>query len=369
MSEVALVVEARRYLGWKSIKITRSIESLAGSFSLDVSERWGGQSDPWPFDVGDACRIEIDGERVINGYVDKLALGADASSRTLSVTGRDKTADVVDCSVLIPDSSTKGNKWTYRNIDIAKFAAAIANQHGISVTVQPGLVLKPDPLLVAHPGESGFEAIKRAAGSAGVLVVSDGDGGLLITRAGTQRVTSLAEGVNIKGGNIDYDGSERFHTYLISSQPPGSDETSGEQLRVQATATDADVLRSNRVLVVRPDKGMDAATARRRADWEARIRAAKAATLTVTVRGWRQPTGKLWPVNAITHVDAPRLFRVNGDMLISEVEYGIDDQGGEMSTLHLVRPDAFTPQPQTAIVSGEGLWKEITPDKAKKAAK
>ncbi|HEY6037145.1 MAG TPA: hypothetical protein VIV58_22855 [Kofleriaceae bacterium] len=364
VKNVALVIEARRYSGWKSIKITRSIEGLAGSFSLAVTDRWGGQNEAWPIDEGDACRVEIDGERVINGFVDKIGIAAAADERSITFSGRDKTADIVDCSVLVPDASTKGNKWTYRNVDISKFAAAIANQHGINVTAQPGLKLKPDPLLVAHPGESGFEAIKRAAASAGVLVVSDGDGGLLITRAGTQRVTSLAEGVNIKSGSIEYDATDRFHRYLITSQPPGSDESSGEQLRVQAEATDADVLRVNRVLVVRPEKGYDHASAKKRADWEARIRAAKSATLMVTVRGWRQPNGKLWPVNAISHVDAPRLFRVKGDMLISQVEYGLDDSG-QLTTLHLVRPDAFTPEPQ-AVVSGEALWKELTPDKVVK---
>lgn len=358
--EVALIVEGFRYSGWKSIRITDTIEGLTGSFALEVSDRWSGDEDPWPIAEWDPCRVEIGGEVVISGYVTKRKLSFDENTHSLSYEGKDRAVDLVDCSVLVPDSSTKGNKWTYRNLDIAAFARAIAAPHGISVSVQKGLVLKKDPLLVAHPGETGFEAIKRAAGSAGVIAVSDGKGGILITRTGTDRADALVEGVNIKSAEIDYDASDRFRRYLISSQPPGTDEASGEATRVQAEATDADVGRENRVLLIRPDKGYNKAAARKRAEWEARIRAAKSATASITVHGWRQPNNRrLWRKNEITRVKSPRLG-IDGDMLISQVEYSVGSSGGTMAQLRIVRPDAFTPEPQNVpVVSGEGLWKEI----------
>lgn len=357
--DVFLVVGGRRYDGWKSIRVTLTIEGLCGSFELDVSDRWSGDVDPWPIAEGDACRVLIDDQVVIDGYIDKRKLRASKETRALSYSGRDRASDLVDCSLLVPDTSTKGHKWTYRNLDIAQFVTAVAAPHGIKVSVQPGLVLKKDPLLVAHPGETGFEAIKRAAGSSGVLVVSDGRGGILITGPSTTRAQALIEGFNIIEAEIDYDSVERFHRYLISSQPPGTDNASGEATRVQAEATDVDVKRTNRTLLIRPEKGYDTAGARRRADWEARIRAAKAATATVTVQGWRQVGGELWSVNTVTHLNAPRLLGIDGDMRISQVEFTIGE-GGRTAQLHIVRPDAFTPEPQSVpVVSGEGAWKEL----------
>src|SRR5690349_1985971 len=100
-NEVFLVVSGKRYGGWKSIRVTRSIESFCGSFSLDVSDRWRGDETPWPIAEGDACRVEIGAEVVIDGYVDQRELGGDATTRTLSYTGRDRAADLVDCSILI----------------------------------------------------------------------------------------------------------------------------------------------------------------------------------------------------------------------------------------------------------------------------
>lgn len=358
--EVFLVVNGRRYAGFKSIRVTRSIETLAGSFALEVSDRWDGATDPWPIFEEDACRVEIGDDKhrevVIDGFIDKRTLSVSKDARTLGYSGKDKAAALVECSLLVKGAGTTGKKWTYRNLDIAAFAQEVADPHEIKVSVQPGLELKKDPLLVAHPGETGFEAIKRAAGSSGVLVVSDGAGGILITRAGSGRAAPLIEGINILTASVEHDATERFFLYLISTQAPGTDESNGEALRVQAEASDVGVRRASRTLLIRPDKGYPTADARRRADWEARNRAAKAATVTISVQGWRQqPNGPLWPVNAIARVKAARSIGIDGDMLISQVEYSIGD-GGQVTQLHLVRPDAFEPEPQKAVVAGGVPW-------------
>jgi prophage tail gpP-like protein len=220
-------------------------------------------------------------------------------------------------------------------------------------------VLQKDPLLVAHPGETGFEALKRAAASAGVLVVSDGAGGIVITRAGTGRASALIEGSNILDAGFRSDASNRFARYLLTTQTAGTDEAFGEATQIQAEATDQDVRRASRVDFLRPEQGYaTVAAARRRADWEARTRAALADAVVVTVQGWRQPSGALWRPNQLTWVHAPKMIGVDGEMLISQVEWTVDSNGGRTTQLHVVRPDAFLPEPQ-AVVSGEGAWKEL----------
>jgi prophage tail gpP-like protein len=359
MSEVLLLVGGRRYGGWKSVRVTRSIESLAGSFALDVSDRWGEQAEPWPIAEEDPCRVEIDGVVVIDGHIDKRSLSASASARTLSYSGRDRAAVLVDCSAIVEAGSVNKGKWTFTNVNVVELATKIAAPFGIPVSVQAGLgtVLTKDKKVLVHPGDSCFEVIARAAGAAGILVVSDAAGGIIITRAGTARAASLVEGENILTASVEYDASDRFYRYLISSQVPGTDDASGEATRVQAEARDTGVRRTDRVILIRPDKGYNIADSRRRADWEARIRAARAEKVSISVLGWKQPNGKLWPINTLTHVQAPRLIGVDGTMLISQVEHSIGD-GGQVTQISLVRPDAFTPEP-AATVGGTGAWKEL----------
>lgn len=79
------------------------------------------------------------------------------------------------------------------------------------------------------------------------------------------------------------------------------------------------------------------------------------------MRGWRQSNGKLWPVNALTRVVAPITLGVDGDLLISQVDRSVDDGGGRITQLGLVRPDAFTPEPTATVApsDGAGAWKEL----------
>jgi prophage tail gpP-like protein len=363
--DVILIVDGRRYGGWKSIRVTRSIESIAGSFALDVSDRWDGEIEPWPIAEGDKCRVLIDDVAVIDGYIDKRGVSASKDSRALTYSGRDRAGDLVDCSAIVSAGSVSQKKWTFYNVDVAQLATEIARPFGIAVSVQAGLgaVLTKDKKVVLHPGDTCYEVISRAAGAAGVLVVSDAAGGIVITRAGTARATSLIEGQNILSASVEYDAADRFHHYLISSQVPGSDdESAAEEALIQAEAFDNGVRRTARVILIRPDKGYTIPDAKRRADWEARIRAARAERVTITVQGWRQSNGMLWPLNTLTRVRAPRLIGVDGDLLISQVEHTIGD-GGRVTQLSLVRPDAFTPEPAATVAPSDGIWKEITPTK------
>jgi prophage tail gpP-like protein len=353
MSEdVALLVGGFRYEGWKSVRITRSIESIAGSFALDVSDRWDGRFDPWPILEEDPCRVEIDGTVVIDGYVDKRSISAAATSRTLSYTGRDRAAALVDCSAIL-------DRWTLRDVDVAEFVTNVAAPFGVRVSVQSGLKLSRVPKVSFSPGDAAFDVIKQVAESDGVLIVSDGAGGIKITRSGTARATPLVEAENIVSASVEYDAAGRFHHYVIATQPGSTDEASGDAVRIAAGAVDEGVRRTNRVALIQPERGYSMADARKRADWEARIRAARATAVTIVVLGWKQPSGALWPINALTRVRAPRLIDIDGDMLISQVEHSIGEQG-KVTQLRLVRPDAFTPEPVSAKVAARPRgWPEV----------
>lgn len=362
--EVKLVVSGIGYGGWKSIRVTQSMESLAGSFALEVSDRWDGKKSPWPIAEGAACRVELGGEVLINGYVFKRDVAADASSRTLGYEGRDKSANLVDCSALVQAGSISKGKWTFTNVDLAGLAHAIAtDQFGLFVNIQAGLgaLLVKNKKVVLHPGDTGFEVIAKEAAAAGVMVISDGDGGIVITRGSDERAAPLVEGKggNLKGIKGSYDMTERFHRYLISSQVPGSDEQFGEDVNIQAEAIDLGVRDVSRVLLIRPDKGYNAADAKRRADWEARIRAARSEKISAVVQGWRQPNGERWKVNRLTHVYAPVSAGIDGDLRISTVEYTVSSEGGRTTQLSLVRPDAFTPEPTATVKESSGLWEEL----------
>ena len=342
MSDVSLAVNGIKYKGWKSISITRTIEALAGSFSLGVHDRWIGQQVAWPIYEEDDCVVSIDDEQVISGIIDSRAISFSPTGTSLAFAGRDVSALLVDCSVLL-------SKWTFRNASVVDIARKVCEPFGIGVKVQDGLSFDRIKKLVVNPGETGFAVIANAARDAGVMVVSDGDGGIILTRSTSNRATdSLVEGENIISADAVYDVSTRFSEYIVTTQKPGRDGDSGKATRVQGTASDDDILRTARTLIIRPSGHVDRFHAQRRADWEARIRAARADSLTMTVKGWKQKDGKLWPINSLVAVRSPTLG-VEGDMLISVATHTAESDSGETTELKLVRPDAFTPSPSQNV--------------------
>jgi prophage tail gpP-like protein len=348
---ISLKVNGQRYEGWTSARVIRGIETVAGGFELSISERWGGQHKPWPIAEEDECTVAIDGAVVITGYVDKRSLAYSATEHTLAVSGRDKTGDLVDCSAVL-------SKWEFRNVDVLTLAARVASPFGVGVSSD--VPTRPVAKLSVSPGDSAFDVIERACRMVGMLPVADGRGGILLTRAGTARAhTELREGVNILSARAEYDGSSRFRSYTALGQAQGTDELHGAAASVRGTAEDAEVKRATRTLLVRAEGNVTRAQARVRAQWEATVRAARADEVTIVVQGWTQGNGAVWPVNQIARVHSPTIG-VDGEMLISQVVYSIDNDAGTTTQLTLRRPDAFLPEPVIGRAGSKGgAWKEL----------
>ncbi len=340
---MSLVVGGNQFTGWKTVSVTRTIESLAGSFSLDVAEHRVADAMLWPIRTEDEVRVKIDDQVVIDGWVSTRSPSFDAADRSVAYRGKDRSSALVENSAVL-------DRWTFEKKTITDIARKLAAPFGIKVSVQPGLDLPRPVKVVVSQGETAFSVLDTLAKASGVMIVSDGNGGILITRTGTGRASQeLIEGENLLTGAIQYEASERFSQYIVSTQISGTDSAHGAAARVIATAFDDGVRRKDRVLLIRPDTGLTARFARQRADWEARIRAASAASASVGVHGWQQSDGALWPLNTLVFVKSETLG-IEGDMLISRADHVKDEQGGEITNLRLVRPDAFTPEPVTARV-------------------
>lgn len=332
MSDAQLLVNGNLYGGWKSQRITRGIEQIAGSFELGVSEMWPDQAAAITINTGARCEVRIDGETVITGWVDEVGVDYDADSHEVKVRGRDATGDLVDCAAI-----HKSGEWQGQTM--LQIARDLVAPFGIKVTANTD-VGAPFKNWNIQDGETVFENIDRMARHRAVLTVSDGKGGLLLTRAGQQRAsTALVLGENIELASGTRSALERFSEYIVKGQQAADDLITGtDATEPQGRAADKNVQRY-RPLIVIAETAADAAALQQRAEWERNVRAGRAAALTYTVVGWRHRNG-LWQPNTIVPVrDA--FLRTETDYLISQVRYLLDDEGGERAELSLRLPQAF----------------------------
>lgn len=328
---VELLTSGIRYGGWKSIRVMRGLEQIAGSFELSVSERWPNQLAQRAIRDGEACQVLIDGQSLITGYVDDVLPSYDDSKHEVTVQGRDRTADLVDCSAL------HAGQW--RNRTLTQIAADLCAPYGVTVKadVDIGAAFATFKL---NDSETVFEVLDRAARLRGVLLVSDGQGGLIITRAATSRIADVLErGRNILAASATLSTRERYRTYVVKGQTWGSDETSATDHSARKyTAQDTQVGRQRTLILLAEDQA-DTAACARRAIWERNTRAGKSRRAVITVAGWAHGGG-LWQPNTQVRVRDTWLGIDDADLLIVSVTFIVDDLGTR-TELTLMQREAF----------------------------
>lgn len=339
--ELRLVIGGNAFRGFESVSVSRTIEAAAGTFSAQVTVR-----DPWPILPGMEYSLQLAGVPVARGFVDKVSPSFSESGRQIQVDGRDRTAELVDCSA---DAAAAGNFGEWWNASLEEIAVQLCWPFGILALVDvPGL--ERFPRFALQPGEAAWDAIERACRLRGVLAFADANGDLVITRPTTVLETeALIEGVNLKSIAAEVDDSQRYAEYIVRGQQFGSDEASGElAAQLEGRAYDR-AIRAQRRLVILAEGSVSDGTAQRRAEWEATTRAARSMKVTVVVQGWRQSSGRLWAPNQLVRTVVPNLW-LRSPMLVSSVTWSLSESEGSTTTLELMRPDAFTPSPE---VEGE----------------
>lgn len=343
MDDLELLVNGMNYSGWTSLGVTRAIDAATTAFTATLTERWEGnessaaQVEPWPILPGDACEVRLAGFAMVVGYVDIFKPSYSASDHTINIQGRDKVADLVDCSAVhAPD------EW--KNINLLRFAQILAAPFGVNVIADID-VGEPFPVCKLQQGETAFKAIERYARQRKALLMPDGAGGLLITRAGVRRASaSLEQGENILTASGTIDHSQRFSSYLVKGQASYSPDSTGEtEAHIEGSVTDSGIKRYRPMLLV-AETGGTSSSLHARATWEANSRVGKGAAASVSVQGWRQCTGgPLWEPGLLVYVRSSWL-RMDGWMLIRQVTYE-RGEGGTTARIEIVSPQAFDPEP------------------------
>lgn len=333
---VLLRVNGREWGGWTSVSISAGIDRIARDFNVSVTRKWPGSEDVPQIKNGDRAEILIGDDLVITGWVESKPLRYDAKSITAGIVGRSKTADLIDCSAAPTQHSGKS---------LSKIAAALAQPFGVDV-IDAGI---PQTAVIdAQPqhGETVVDCLNRLLGQVQALAYDDEAGRLVLGVPGTQKAaTALVLGENILSCDTERSVRERFSSYLVTGQRPGTDDDFGEATiaAIRQSTTDTEITRY-RPHTVQQSGTATTDTCKSRCEFEAMQRAAKTRETTYTVQGWRQGNGELWAPNLEVIVFDPLLGFDNEPLVIAEVTYS-QDENGKTASLRVGPADAYLPQP------------------------
>lgn len=355
-----LSIGRNRFEGWTSVSVTHSIEQAASSFDLSLTDRWSVNQQPRQIRGGDACSLALLGQPLINGYIDAPRPGYDAQARRLSVSGRAKTCDLIDCS-----APMEGGQ--YKNQSLAQLANAFCAPFGIEVV---NTVADANTSLGGNwqlePGETGFESLERAARFCRCLLTCDPAGRLVITRAGTQVLPiHLRHGEQIVEADGDFDQRDRFSEYVVKGDTASGgadwDSQDGEAVTQSVGRATDDGVRRYRPMVLVGEDNLDNHKAGLRANWEMRRRRARSEKISITVRDWNmEGSSQLWPINYQVRVTDPWLGLDSRLLLITAVNFTRNDQGTR-TKLSLMPREGFevepmSPKPAKKKATEEESW-------------
>jgi prophage tail gpP-like protein len=328
---VTLDIGGQLWEGWTEVSIRRSLETLAGGFDLQLTERWPDQPARRTILPGVACRLRIGADTVITGYVDTVETAYGKDSHGIAVRGRDATGDLVDCS-----ATNRPGQWSGISLDRIVNELCAPFKVPVRISADTGAPFNDFRL---NEGETVVSALERLCRMRAVLRMADGQGGLLLTRTGHARApAAIVLGENVLSARGRFDDSQRFSEYTVKGQQPAVDGITPEAAAApSAVARDGGMGRYRPLVIIAEDQGNED-NFRDRARWEATVRAGRARGASYTLASWRA-NGALWHPNTLVAVRDPFLG-IQREMLISEVAFTLNDSGSR-TELTVVHPDAF----------------------------
>jgi len=361
---ITLTVAGVNYKDFVSASANSSLGTISGTFNFTATAT---ATEVLPVKPGQTCTVLVDDIAVITGYIEIVNIQYDDSSHTISISGRDKTADLVDCTMLAEESDFNG-KISFKKL--CETAIEKSGVKGVSV-VDEAKAEDFDEISLesASVGETVHAFLEKYARKRQVILTSNGDGNLVIVKpAALKAKTKLVNGININRGGLVINLSNRFRTYIVKSQAGLSSTDDGGDINLEdATNSEGKVvdgaIREGRTLTIIDENANYKGGAQKRARWEALIRRANSVTANVTIQG----SGDGEVIIPNMRIEYQEQYGKGAlpsalPMLVKSASYSFDITRGSETSLNLVRQNAYTLDLQSVEFEKDFIEKQVEAD-------
>lgn len=320
-------VNDQTFTGWTGVTVRRSLSEITGGVSLTYVDRWGPAGEVFPLHVEDSITVYLNGELVLTGWVEVVQKSYSQGSYSLSVEGRGRCGDLVDCTAVILPGS-------WKNVDPLHVMEDLCDPFGVGIVADyPSAPRMREWAL--DLGETAQTAVTRVARSVGAVPVEGPTGDLHIRGGVSGDLVCLTNIISVDAAE---DSTERFSDYLVDAQVKGRPGHRRKKTSVRAISQDTHVSRY-RPLLIRADGPGTKDFADSRAVAERNYRSGASQSVVIGVAGFTDTKGKVLTPGDRTEVNYPLV--PEGVMLIESVEVGATD-GGYTSTVTLVSPTKYS---------------------------
>ena len=288
LDKITLEVNGEKLDGFQDASVSRSIETLSGLFTFSTTIR---ETDDRVLQnklkVQDSVRVFVGDDLVLTGRIEDLTVSYDAGSHNIRVSGRDKTADLIDSSIL---------QQSYSQRDFLKLTRKVLDDNGysdikITDNSNSDLTLPNINTITIKEGESIFQFIDRYAKYLRIFVNSDNEGNLVLATEGSRSnggaLISIKNGLNnnILNASLNTISNQRFN--IIEAKAQGDNDSFGEiSVDQNGLFSDSEVVSPRRKIISIPDVNT-ASDLQKIAEWESTVRRARGRRYNCKVVGYK----------------------------------------------------------------------------------
>lgn len=352
------------YSAWELVRVELNIGEFSVFEFTPTEGSYGHGYENFGLIPGDAVNISLGGVQVIKGNVTTRSVGYDKGSHQVVISGKSEALDH------LAKSSVVVRPGTYNGYTFEQAARAVIAPHGVSLTMSnpPSVASKPFANLAVQYGETVAEFIQRIAMMRGIFLWDDANGNLVAGGADPSAapVADLVEGQNILRAHMVWDNQLAFGTWRTTGQQPGNDNNWPPRA-ISATGTDTSE-RSNWFHLQLAEHPGDATDMAARTNYKMALAGQNVLQVSVTVVGWKKPSGSLWNVNEAVTLLSPMLFPTQTDPVKMGVQSLVfeQDANGTTTTLNLVlfefMGSPVFPAGSSGIPNGPSVPTPATPD-------
>ena len=353
---IELEVNGTQYTNFTRAGVNLALDTMSNDFSFEAVMPAG---EKLSLKGGDKCAVIVDGELVLTGEIENITGRYTAEQHTISITGRDRTKDLIDSSISAIDDIRA--HITLKQV-IEKVVSHIGSNLSVIDLASPASFNKAEDIVTPQPGDNAFQFVEGYAQKRQVLLTSNAEGNVVITNSkatpsgGVLQNELKSTTNNILESSWSYMTGNLFNKYIQKGQldPVALNiggATSAEGVVSQQGETTDSAIREGRQLVMIAAKGFSKEQLQTRAEWSKKIRQARSVSYSCTVQGFKNSAGNLWTTNTLVSI-FDVFADIDRDLLLNSIQFMYSTQTGSTTLLGFVEAGAYELQPLESVSVG-----------------
>ena len=340
---MTIEIDGVEYENFTNVSLRKSLEDFTSSFRFTGAFGIG-----YNVKNNSRCRIFVNNKSLLYGYIEKATPSNSNDGRSMDFEGRCRTADLADSSLTTSINVTGGKTLA----QIIKQVLASLGLSEIKI-VEKIPKLKPfleTEIIDSEPDQNAFDFINQYAQKRSVILITDGDGNIVLTRASGEKLSEkLINKIgdknqnNIISSTSDYNNSNRYNKITVISQEnslASGAEFSENSVGIKGSAIDSQI-RKSRQLIIQAENASSIEDCQQIALFQVNIRRAKAFNYSCKVKYFGLSNSNIWEYNKLVNV-LDQSLDIQAELLINAITYDYSTNNGSGVSLNLTHQDAYT---------------------------